>query len=571
MDFRVICAACTLAVLMTCYMAAAEEHDTIDFHLNVVLSEERGEKLKKILESPNPRSTRVKRKAAKDPLLLWPQGTIPYKFDASVAPRDKAQLMKAMTTWSSQTCVKFAESTPQLAASLGHNDFITFVKHSINCGAGTGRARTGSQAVTYSDSCMYGSYKNDPAAVAMHLLGSAMGLYPEIRRPDRDQRVIVLTENVKKGEESKFTKLTPAQINLYDIPFDYLSIMQWDDSIYSSSPANRKTIISKNPYFQNLLGQRTSLSYYDIKFVNKLYTCDSKCANRATPCPAAGYRSEQCACMCPDPNNWRVATVCPGQANPNTDKNCYSNRGEKYQGTVSKTQTGETCVPWNQALDRFYNMAKFPTQLAKYFIGPHNYCRNPDPTLLDRPWCYVQSKLDWDFCVVPKCATSGNPSASGLTNPNPSIKTCDPLTIPKMIMSNCITGGSYPPGTVCNLACEADFGRLAFSATICQVDGTWSVPTNPLKCGGSGADCYKGRGDTYRGKIAVTRSGEKCYEWTSVMGIAYTNEPFKTMYDIGQHNFCRNPDPTRFASPWCYRLKPGTNQVMEEACDIKLC
>eukprot|EP00058_Branchiostoma_floridae_P007609 XP_002593097.1 hypothetical protein BRAFLDRAFT_72827 [Branchiostoma floridae] len=509
---------------------SAREHDTIDFHLNVVLSKDRGEQLKKILESPNPRSTRVKRKAAKDPLLLWPQATVPYKFDASVAPRDRAELMKAMSTWSSQTCVKFAESTPQLAGTLGHQDFITFVKHS-----------------------------------------TAMGLYPEIRRPDRDQRVIVLTENIKKGEESKFAKLTPGQINLFDIPFDYLSIMQWDDATYSASPANRKTIISKNPYFQNLLGQRTSLSYYDIKFVNKLYTCDSKCANRATPCPAAGYRSEQCACMCPDPNNWRVAAVCPGQSDPNQDKNCYSNRGEKYQGTVSKTQTGETCVPWNQALDRFYNMAKFPTQLAKYFIGPHNYCRNPDPTLLDRPWCYVQSKLDWDFCVVPKCVTSGNPSASGLTNPNPAIKTCDPLTIPKMIISNCINGGAYPPGTVCNLACEADGGMLTFSATVCQVDGTWSVPTNPLKCGGSGTDCYKGRGDTYRGQTSTTRSGAQCYEWTSVLGIAYTNEPFKSTYDIGKHKFCRNPDPTRFASPWCYRLKPGTNQVMEEACDIKLC
>ncbi|PIO59593.1 kringle domain protein [Teladorsagia circumcincta] len=51
---------------------------------------------------------------------------------------------------------------------------------------------------------------------------------------------------------------------------------------------------------------------------------------------------------------------------------CYVDSGKHYEGSASTTITGKTCMNWNDAPSREYNVARYPELLyAK------NYCRNP--------------------------------------------------------------------------------------------------------------------------------------------------------------------------------------------------
>ena len=64
-------------------------------------------------------------------------------------------------------------------------------------------------------------------------------------------------------------------------------------------------------------------------------------------------------------------------------------------------------------------------------------------------------------------------------------------------------------------------------------------------------DCYNGTGETYTGRMNVTKSGRPCLEW-----------PDKDL----PHNFCRNPKGLR-ARPWCF-VGPDNEK---ELCDIEKC
>ncbi|XP_074593104.1 tyrosine-protein kinase transmembrane receptor Ror-like isoform X2 [Brevipalpus obovatus] len=86
----------------------------------------------------------------------------------------------------------------------------------------------------------------------------------------------------------------------------------------------------------------------------------------------------------------------PNAIHVTPDHTCYNDDGEGYRGTVSRSKSGDECVPWNHQV--FHKTADYPE-----LIGGHNYCRNPGG-ILSQPWCFVQnSKIERAFCDIPKC------------------------------------------------------------------------------------------------------------------------------------------------------------------------
>ncbi|XP_076599319.1 plasminogen activator, urokinase a isoform X2 [Chaetodon auriga] len=75
---------------------------------------------------------------------------------------------------------------------------------------------------------------------------------------------------------------------------------------------------------------------------------------------------------------------------------CRSGDGSSYRGSVSESAYSNRCLNWN----RFIN----PWGTSKG-LGNHNYCRNPDHSLM--PWCYVRRgrRSVKEFCDVPRCST----------------------------------------------------------------------------------------------------------------------------------------------------------------------
>ena len=74
------------------------------------------------------------------------------------------------------------------------------------------------------------------------------------------------------GRASAFNKYTASQVEPYDVPYDYGSIMHYSGYAFaedSSSP----TIIPKES--EVTIGQRTELSAKDALKINRMYGCDN--------------------------------------------------------------------------------------------------------------------------------------------------------------------------------------------------------------------------------------------------------------------------------------------------------
>ncbi|XP_044516116.1 LOW QUALITY PROTEIN: hyaluronan-binding protein 2 [Gracilinanus agilis] len=84
-------------------------------------------------------------------------------------------------------------------------------------------------------------------------------------------------------------------------------------------------------------------------------------------------------------------------------------------------------------------------------------------------------------------------------------------------------------------------------------------------------DCYEGNGLNYRGKVSKTISHLTCLHWNSYLLLEEAYNIFMEdakKHDIGEHNYCRNPDGDK--SPWCF-AKLDKNTVIWEFCDVTPC
>merc|ERR1719379_682862 len=89
-------------------------------------------------------------------------------------------------------------------------------------------------------------------------------------------------------------------------------------------------------------------------------------------------------------------------------------KGRSYRGLLTHTASGRTCQKWTDTVP-WNDTAKFKAEADVIDgevttwgngIGNHNYCRNPDPTNMEKPWCFtVDSKKEHkkEFCDIPEC------------------------------------------------------------------------------------------------------------------------------------------------------------------------
>ena len=85
--------------------------------------------------------------------------------------------------------------------------------------------------------------------------------------------------------------------------------------------------------------------------------------------------------------------VTPG----NTHCQTRATNGQEYDGTLSKSEKGKTCMGW-----------KGTKMEGRPGAGDHNYCRNPDnhKNFGGGVWCYVDRRGrggHWEACDVDWC------------------------------------------------------------------------------------------------------------------------------------------------------------------------
>ncbi|EEB19379.1 conserved hypothetical protein [Pediculus humanus corporis] len=194
---------------------------------------------------------------------VWDHGVIPYEIDGNFSGEHKALFKQALRHWENFTCVRFVERSVQ-----DHPNYIIFTERPCGCCSFVGKRGNGAQAISIGKNC-------DKFGIVVHELGHVVGFWHEHTRPDRDNHVQIMRENIMGGQEYNFNKLSEDEVNSLGLPYDYDSIMHYARNTFSKGtyldtilPLD-KAGMKKRPE----IGQRIRLSEGDIAQTNLVYKC----------------------------------------------------------------------------------------------------------------------------------------------------------------------------------------------------------------------------------------------------------------------------------------------------------
>ncbi|XP_032240944.2 tolloid-like protein 1 [Nematostella vectensis] len=216
---------------------------------------------------PHQGRRRVSRAAIANKEGLWKNGTVPYIIGPFFTDAVRGRILNAMRNWEKQTCLRFVPRTDQ-------RDYIE-IRLKPGCCSAVGRVG-GRQEVFLGYGC-------HGFGTILHELGHVIGFWHEQMRPDRDDYVEVLHQNIVEGEKHNFAKLPVSSVNSLDQIFDYQSIMLYGTNDFSSNygrtlKAKLSRFVWKQQggidYFQLHTREGASqLSRRDIIQTNLLYKC----------------------------------------------------------------------------------------------------------------------------------------------------------------------------------------------------------------------------------------------------------------------------------------------------------
>uniref|UniRef100_A0AAR2LKU6 Metalloendopeptidase n=1 Tax=Pygocentrus nattereri TaxID=42514 RepID=A0AAR2LKU6_PYGNA len=244
-------------------------------------------------------SRRRKRAATSRPERVWPEGVIPYVISGNFSGSQRAIFRQAMRHWEKHTCVTFIERTTE-------ESYIVFTYRPCGCCSYVGRRGGGPQAISIGKNC-------DKFGIVVHELGHVIGFWHEHTRPDRDDHVTIIRDNIQPGQEYNFLKMEPGEVDSLGEVYDFDSIMHYARNTFSRG-IFLDTILPRYDIngVRPPIGQRTRLSKGDIAQARKLYKCprcgdslQESSGNFSSPGFPNGY-SAYMHCI------WRIS-VTPGE------------------------------------------------------------------------------------------------------------------------------------------------------------------------------------------------------------------------------------------------------------------
>ncbi|XP_063299407.1 plasminogen [Pelobates fuscus] len=252
-------------------------------------------------------------------------------------------------------------------------------------------------------------------------------------------------------------------------------------------------------------------------------------------------------------------------------EDCIQGNGKDYRGTEAKTSSGKTCQEWSSTVPHLPNItpARFPNAGLEA-----NFCRNPDGDA-NGPWCYTTDPATrFEYCKIPQCeeecmhcsgenyrgkisTTESGTECQEWENQTPHTHGYIPSNVPeKNLIKNYCRNPDGEPRPWCfttNPSKRWEFCNIPRCATK-------PPPSTP------GEQCLSGKGESYRGNIAVTVSGKTCQSWSSQAPHKHSRTPENYPCKNLERNYCRNPDGETL--PWCYTTDSDSRW---EYCEIPSC
>ncbi|KAJ7342172.1 hypothetical protein JRQ81_009386 [Phrynocephalus forsythii] len=250
---------------------------------------------------------------------------------------------------------------------------------------------------------------------------------------------------------------------------------------------------------------------------------------------------------------------------------CRRRNGFDYRGTESKTKNGVQCQKWS---DRSPHVPNFTPQAFPNASLEENYCRNPDNDEKG-PWCYTTDpKTRFDYCNIPECEEQcmycSGENYQGKISQTESGVECQPWASQEPHSHGYIPS-NFPEKNLRSNYCRNPDGEPRPWCFTTNPTRRWefcNIPrcATPPPVSTVGRQCLSGRGDDYRGKIAVTESGTTCQSWAAQTPHKHARTPENYPCKDLEENYCRNPDGE--TKPWCYTTNPNKRW---EYCDIPSC
>ncbi len=200
--------------------------------------------------------------AVKLDVELWEDGILPFEFDFEITPYQKDLFLEACHEWESVAnirCVEGEYKDRKITVSdssfwgcyaiWGMGSSFVFLKRQMNL----------------ANNCW-------KKPIIMHEIGHALGLIHEHQRMDRDQYVVIQTENLASGflwlnEKVNFGNQDSTPFT----PYDFLSIMHYPRRAFSKNGFD--TIVAQPGYeqYQDVMGHVVELSEGDALSAARLY------------------------------------------------------------------------------------------------------------------------------------------------------------------------------------------------------------------------------------------------------------------------------------------------------------
>ncbi|XP_062386864.1 meprin A subunit beta-like [Sardina pilchardus] len=143
-------------------------------------------------------------------------------------------------------------------------------------------------------------------AIAEHEILHALGFWHEQSRPDRDDYVEIVWDNIVTGSENNFLKQTADTLGSQ---YDYRSIMHYSSNAFSNGVG--PTIKTLDPHFQDVIGQRQEMSEVDVWKLNTFYYCSSSVTFLEECSFETGSSCVQSACSSGE-SQWEKVTSAEG-------------------------------------------------------------------------------------------------------------------------------------------------------------------------------------------------------------------------------------------------------------------
>ena len=184
-----------------------------------------------------------------------------YDFHPSIANSSHRIIEYAMGIIEKETCLKFQFRT--------HGDRIQFTNGS-GCSSFVGRLGRGSQRITLGKGCY-------SLGIILHEILHALGMWHEQSRPDRDDYIRVISDNIKPRYRFAFQKRNLYQIDYHGEGYDYESLMHYSLSAFRNRSGLRTIEVTNEAAYiwqgRPKIGGRTSMSESDITQLNRMYNC----------------------------------------------------------------------------------------------------------------------------------------------------------------------------------------------------------------------------------------------------------------------------------------------------------